>query len=102
MNFGGGKDFGKVFAKISGGKPWPRGVKTRGDGGGPGRHDGAEVRWMEVLDNVRLGEKCVDFVRKRGGRRDGCRGGLIGAFEVHAVESVGGVASDIQGGGWAD
>ena len=57
---------------------------------------------MEVLDNVGLGGKCVDIVRKRGGRRDGCRGGLIGALEVHVVESVGGVASALQGGGRDD
>ena len=57
---------------------------------------------MEVLENVVLGGKFVDVVRKRVGRRDGCRGGLIGALEVHVVESVGGVASALQGGGRAD
>ena len=57
---------------------------------------------MEVLDNVGLGGNYVDVVRKRGGRRDGCRGGLIGALEVRVVESVGDVASALQGGGWAD
>ena len=57
---------------------------------------------MEVLDNVGLGGKCVDVVRKRGGRRYGCYGGLIGALEVHVVESVVGVASALQGGGRAD
>ena len=44
----------------------------------------------------------MDVVRKRGGERYGCCGGLIGAFEVHVVESVVGVASALQGGGRAD
>ena len=57
---------------------------------------------MEVIENVGLGGKCVDVVRKRGGRRCGCYGRLIGALEVHVVESVIGVASDLQGGGRAD
>ena len=57
---------------------------------------------MEVLDNVGLGGKCVDVVRKREGSRDGCRGELIGALEVHVVESVGCVASALQGGDRAD
>ena len=57
---------------------------------------------MEVLDNVELGGKCVDFVRKRGGRRDGCPRGLLGALEVHVVEFVGGVSSALQGGGRDD
>ena len=57
---------------------------------------------MEVLDNVGLGGKCVDVFRNRGGRRDGCHGGLLGALEVHVVESVGGVTSALQGGGRAD
>ena len=57
---------------------------------------------MELLDNVVLGRKCVDVVRKRGGRRYGCYGGLIGALEVHVVESVVGVAIALQCGGRAD
>ena len=57
---------------------------------------------MEVLENVGLGGKCVDVVRKRGGQKYECRGMLIGALEVHVVEYVGGVASALQGGGWAD
>ena len=48
---------------------------------------------MEVLDNVGLGGKCVNVVRKRGGWRYGCCGGLIGVLDVHVVESVVGVAS---------
>ena len=54
---------------------------------------------MEVLDNVGLGGKCLYVVRKWGGRRYGCHGGLIGALEVHVVESVGGVTSALQVGG---
>ena len=57
MTFGGGEAFGKVFADKSGGETWPCGEKTRGDGGGPDRHDGAEGQSMEVLDNVGLGGK---------------------------------------------
>ena len=57
---------------------------------------------MEVLYNFRLGGKCVDVVVKRGGRRDRCCRGLIGALGVHVIESVGGVAISIQGGGRAD
>ena len=57
---------------------------------------------MEVLDDVGLGGKCVDVVRTRGGQRYGCHRGLIGALEVHVVESVVGVASALQGGGRAD
>ena len=48
------------------------------------------------------GGNCVDVVRKRGGQRYGCSGGLIGALEVHVVESVVGVASALQGGGRAE
>ena len=44
----------------------------------------------------------MDVVRKQGGQMYGCCGGLIGALEVHVVESVGVVASALQGGGWAD
>ena len=77
-------------------------VKNRGDGGGPGQHDGAEVRLMEVLNNVVLGGKCVEVVRKLGGRRYGCCGGFIGALEVHVLEFVGGGVSSLQGGGRAD
>ena len=54
---------------------------------------------MEVLQNVGLGGNCVEIGRKRGGRRYGCYGGLIGALEVHVVESVVGVLSALQGGG---
>ena len=43
----------------------------------------------------------MDVVRKRGGRRDVCCGGLIGTLEVRVVESVGGVAIALQCGGWA-
>ena len=57
---------------------------------------------MEVLDNVGLGGKCVGVVIKQGGQRYGCYGGLIGALEVHVVESVVGVASSLQGGSRAD
>ena len=57
---------------------------------------------MEVLDNIGLGGKCVDVVRKWGGRRDWCHGGFIGALEVHVVESAGGVVSALQGGGRAE
>ena len=98
MTFGVGEAFGKVFVYKSGGETWPCGEKTRVDGGGPGRHNGAEGRSMEVLKNFGIGGKCVDIVRKRGGRRYGCCGGLIDALEVHVVESVGGVASALQGG----
>ena len=48
---------------------------------------------MEVLNNVGLGGKCLEVVRNQGGPRDGCHRGLIGALEVHVVESVGGVTS---------
>ena len=44
----------------------------------------------------------MDVVRKREGSRDGCRRELIGALEVHVVESVGCVASALQGGDRAD
>ena len=44
----------------------------------------------------------MDVVINRGGRRDGCHGGLLGALEVHVVESVGVVASFLQGGGRVD
>ena len=57
---------------------------------------------MLVLDNVGLGGKCMDVVRKRGGQRYGCRRGLLGTLEVHVVESVGGFASALQGGVRAD
>ena len=57
---------------------------------------------MEVPENVVLGGKCVDIVRKRGGLRYGCYGGLICALEVHVVESIVGVASSLQGGGRSD
>ena len=57
---------------------------------------------MEVLDNVRLGVKCVEVFRKRGGRRYGCYGGLIGTLEFLVVEFVVGVVSSLQGGGRAD
>ena len=76
--------------------------KNRGDGGGPGRNNGAEGQSMEVLDNVRIGGKCVDVVRNRGGLRDGCHGELLVSLEVHVVESIGGVSSALQGGGRAD
>ena len=102
MTFGGGEAFGQVFADKSGGETWRCGEKTRGDDGSPGQHDGYEGRSMEVLDNVGIGGKCVDVVRKWGGRRYGCRMGLIGALEVHVVQYVGDVASALQGGGRAD
>ena len=54
------------------------------------------------MDNVGLGGKYVEVVRKWGGRRCGCYSGLIGALEVHVVESVVGVTSDLQGGGRDD
>ena len=76
--------------------------KNRGDGGGPGQHDEAEGQSMEVLDNFGLGVKCVDVVRKWVGWRYGCYEGLIGALEVHIVESIVGVTSALQGGGRAD
>ena len=57
---------------------------------------------MEVLDIVGLGGKCVDVVRKRGGRRDGCCGVLIGALEVYVVESIVGFVSALQCGGRSD
>ena len=57
---------------------------------------------MEVLDNVRLGGKCMDVVRNHRGPRDGCHGGLLGALEVHVVESIGGVVSALQDDGWVD
>ena len=63
---------------------------------------GAEGRSMEVLDNVGLGGNWVDVVRNRGGQRYGFYGGLLGALEVHVVESIGGVTSALQGGGTAD
>ena len=44
----------------------------------------------------------MDVVRKRGGRRYGCYGGLIGALEVHVVESGVGVARALQGSDRAD
>ena len=56
---------------------------------------------MEVLDNFGLGGNCVDVFRKWGGCRYGCYGVLIGASEVHVVESVVGVVSALQGGGRA-
>ena len=57
---------------------------------------------MEVLEDVGLGGKCVDVVRKRGGRMYGCYGWLVGTLEVHVVESVVGVVGALQGGGRAD
>ena len=99
MTFGGGKAFGQVFVDKSGGETRTCGEKNRGDGGGPGRNDGAEGRSMEVLENFGLGGKCVDVVRNQGGQRDVCHGGFLGALELHVVESVGGVASALQGGG---
>ena len=46
MTLCGGKDFGQMFADKIGGKTWPCGEETRGDGGVLGRHDGAESdRW---------------------------------------------------------
>ena len=97
MTFGGGKAFGQVFVDKSGGETRPCGDKTRGDGGGPSRNDGDGGRLMEVLENVGLGGKCVDVVRKRGGWRDGSCRGLLGLLEVHLVEPVGGVTSALQG-----
>ena len=44
----------------------------------------------------------MKVVRKRGGRRNGCCGGLIVTLEDHVVESVVGVASALQGGVQAD
>ena len=44
--------FGKMFADTSGGENWPCGEETSSDGGGPGRHDGAEGFSMEVFHNV--------------------------------------------------
>ena len=102
MTFGGREAFGQVFADKSRGETWPCGKKNRGDGGGPGRNDGAEGQSMEVLDNVRIGGKCVDVVRNRGGLRDGCHGELLVSLEVHVVESIGGVSSALQGGGRDD
>ena len=48
----GGKDFEQMFADKSGGETWPCGEETRGDGGGPGSHNGAEGCSIEVLKNV--------------------------------------------------
>ena len=98
MTFGGGNYFGQVFADKSRCETRPCGENPRGDGGGPGRNNGAEGRSMKVLDNDRLGGKCVDVVRKWGGRRDGCQGGLLGALEVRVLESAGGVLSSLQCG----
>ena len=72
VTFGGGEAFGKVFVDKSGGSPCPCGIKTRGDCRGTDQHDWAEGRLMEVMDNVGLGGKCMDVVRKRGGRKCGC------------------------------
>ena len=91
-----------MFVDKSRGETRPCGEKTRVDGGGPGRKKGAEGRSMEVLDNVGLGGNWVDVVRNRGGQRYGFYGGLLGALEVHVVESIGGVTSALQGGGTAD
>ena len=52
---------------------------------------------MEVLDNVGLGGKYMKVVRKRGGRRYGCYEVLIDALGIHIVESIVGVASNLQG-----
>ena len=101
MTFGGGEAFRQVFAEKSGCEKRARGEKTRGDGGSLGQNNGAEGRLMEVLVNVIPGKKCVDVVRSRGDWRDGYQGGLLDALEVHVIESVGGVASDLQGGGRA-
>ena len=91
-----------MFADRSGRETQPCGEKTRGDGGSQGQNDGAEGRSIEIMDNVGLGEKCVDVVRNQGGRRNGCHGGLLSALEVHVVDSVGGVASALQGDSHAD
>ena len=91
-----------MFGDKSGGETRPCGKTIRGDGGGLGQNDRAEGRLMLVLDNVGLGVKCMDVVRNHRGPRDGCHGGLLGALEVHAVESIGGVASAFQGGGRAE
>ena len=53
---------------------------------------------MEVLDNVGFGGKCVDVVREQGVRRYGQYGCLIGALELHVVESVVGVAPALPDG----
>ena len=44
----------------------------------------------------------MDVVRKRGGQRYGCYGGLIGALEVYVVESIVGFVSALQCGGRSD
>ena len=47
-------------------------------------------------------ESAWELLENDEGGGIGVVGGLIGALEVHVIESVGGVAISIQGGGRAD